>query len=303
MNASGLTVPFTAQSASESTDIINQVIHAWQESTEKKDSFVEWLVDEAKQKLLPLSELDWLKGNDRACYWVWLTLVRGGVYGLSVSGLQEFVRPAVLPHIDYSRYALQLNTSNPLNSAPSQPQVPPYDKLGLKLQTSSTMDRFEEVVKFFDRSGQSLGWQLDLVNRLESNWGRIFSARKPLSWLQSNDEMQCRWAWEYLTRPSFDQNLPSVSYLHPTGTVEMYLAIFAAFDTWDAIPNLKRLFLNDFNKAWQQKKHRDNRQGKKVCNLVLREEVKEMLDEMAASRGIRLNQLVEALIEREYESR
>lgn len=83
----------------------------------------------------------------------------------------------------------------------------------------------------------------------------------------------------------------------------MYLAIFAAFDTWDAIPNLKRLFLNDFNKAWQQKKHRDNRQGKKVCNLVLREEVKEMLDEMAASRGIRLNQLVEALIEREYESR
>lgn len=77
MNASGLTVPFTAQSASESTDIINQVIHAWQESTEKKDSFVEWLVDEAKQKLLPLSELDWLKGNDRACYWVWLTLVRG----------------------------------------------------------------------------------------------------------------------------------------------------------------------------------------------------------------------------------
>ncbi|AJP45448.1 hypothetical protein EP12_19825 [Alteromonas australica] len=58
--------------------------------------------------------------------------------------------------------------------------------------------------------------------------------------------------------------------------------------------------MNDFNRAWQQKKHRDNRQGKKACNLVLREEVKQKLDAMAAARGMKLNQLVETLIENEH---
>lgn len=301
MRAKGFDVPFNASSTTEGTAIINQAIADCSKSTEDKDTFAKWLIDNAEQTLLPLSELNWIEGNDRACYWVWLTLVRGGVYGLSASALQENVRPAVSPYIDYSRYGLQLNPQASLNSAPSQPQISSYDKLGLKLQTSSTRERFEEIVNFFDRVGQLVEWQIDLVSRLKSDWATIFRARPPFSWLKSNDEGQCRWAWEYISKPSFDQNRPSVLHLNPTGTAEMYSSVFAAFDAWRASSSDKRLFLMDFNKAWQQKKHRENRQGKKACNFVLREEVKGMLDEMAARRDMKLNQLVEELIEREYE--
>jgi len=86
----------------------------------------------------------------------------------------------------------------------------------------------------------------------------------------------------------------------PTNTAERYLAIYAAFDTWKTTVEAKRLFSIDFNKAWQQKKHRDSRQGKKACSLVLHEETKLKLDELAQAKNVTLSQLVEQLINKEH---
>ncbi|GAL12509.1 hypothetical protein JCM19233_3501 [Vibrio astriarenae] len=58
--------------------------------------------------------------------------------------------------------------------------------------------------------------------------------------------------------------------------------------------------MNDFNKAWNQKKHRDGLQGKKACNFTLDIEVKHQLDELAENNGMKKNEYIESLIRREY---
>ncbi|MBO2583551.1 hypothetical protein [Shewanella algae] len=277
MFAKGLIVSPVVQNASESTEIINQTIADWRESSEKKEHFVIWMLNEAKQRLLPLQELDWIKGNDRACYWFWLSLLKSNFFA----------------HPSYP--ILLVPNSNEFQLARS------YKQLNLNLMPSSTKERFGEIVKFLDRGAQPLEWQRNLISFYKPLWGFIYTARKPLTWLKRSEEDQCRWAWEYLKKASHELNNPILQDINPVGLGELYLAIYAVFDTWAGTNDSKRLLLNDFNKAWQQKKHRDNRQGKKACNLVLREEVKRKLDEMAGKRGMKLNQLVEELIEEGYD--
>ena len=120
---------------------------------------------------------------------------------------------------------------------------------------------------------------------LKGIWGHIFSSRKPFSWLEKDNDEQCRWAWEYLRKTDgYSSSKPMTYQFTPTSTAEIYLAIYAAYDTWIIDNGAKRLFKSDFSKAWQQKKLRDGRQGKKACSLVLHEDVKLKLDELAKTR-------------------
>lgn len=267
-----LMVPSPVETAAEGARRINEFVtyNGWN----RQD--VKLLLDEARQRILPIEELDWFRGNERACYWVWFAISQYYFY--------EYPNPPVIEF-----------TPDPMPAT-----VPSYSQLELKSEPSSSEERFDEVVKFFDKVNQPLDWQEQLVATLKSQWALIFSLRKPFSWLKPDDEEQIRWAWEYLGKFNSVTSKPILLGFAPTGSKEMYLAIYAAFDSWNTSYDTKRLFLNDFNKAWNQKKHRDSRQGKKVCNLVLREEVKQKLDDLAERRGKKLNQLVEELIENEY---
>lgn len=279
MNARGLQVPFTANSGEEGAKQINQAIASQDWSNEEKDHAIKMFLNEAKQNLLPLSELDWIKKSERACYWCWAAISRNQFFA---TPNHPVIQPAQDQQWQY---------------------VSSYTQLGLKNIPSTSKERFDEVVKFFDRVGQPLQWQQLLVERLKSDWSFIYNSRKPFSWLKKDNEDQCRWAWEYMQSYGTKQGLmdrPTTGFIQPVGLDELYLSIYGAFDTWNTSKESKTLFLQNFNKAWHQKKHRDGRQGKKACNLVLREDVKDKLDEMANIRGLKLNQLVEILIENEY---
>ncbi|WP_299198009.1 hypothetical protein [uncultured Amphritea sp.] len=276
MQSQGAHVGTIVQTGEEGAKIFNDFISAQDWNSQKKNDYVRSTLAQAKQNLLLESELEWFKKSDRACYWVWIQISRNTFSSAPNSAVFQ----------------------------PGQGHQPalavPYGQLYLKAAPSSTKERYKEIVRFFDRVAQPLGWQQDLVAYFKSQWAQIYRSRKPFTWLKQDNEDQIRWAWEYLSKMSFGVSKPSVFAFAPTSCEEIYLAIYAAFDSWDALPDSKRLFTNDFNKAWQQKKHRDNRQGKKACNLVLREEIKQKLDNMAAARGMKLNQFVETLIENEY---
>jgi hypothetical protein len=276
LSSQGLNVPLTTSTAIEGARLINDVIASQDWSTQQKDQKVRALFREAKQVLLPLGEIDWLKKNERACYWAWAT----------ISKCQFLAAPnhPVFQHLDGGQQAF----------------VPGYTQLGLKGNPANSKERFDEIVKFFDRTMQPLDWQRLLVAHLKSQWSQIYTARKPFTWLKQDYDDQIRWAWEYICKPKWGENRPPLNGFAPTGKAEMYLAIYAAFDSWGATSESKRLFLIDFNKAWHQKKLRDSRAGAKPCSFVLREEVKGKLDIMATQRSMKLNKLVEELIENEF---
>ncbi len=262
LHSRGISVPVTVLTGQEGAEIINDYISKIRGSARDKNSSLESILAEAERELIPLKKLDGIKKDERACYLVFIQIVMGE---------NEIIANTPYP-VRQSLVECPINTS----------------------------ERFEQIVKFLDRCGQSFSWKEELIDSLRQKWGGIFRARKPFTWLERENEEQCRWAWEYLKKLSWGFSRPSTDYLKPITSSEMYLAIYGAFDSWNAGPDSKRLFLSDFNRAWQQKKHRDSRKGKKVCNLVLREEVKQKLDSMAAARGMKINQFVETLIENEH---
>lgn len=295
----GEQLPVSFETPTEGAKIINQIIASREVSSEEKDQMALSLIDEAKQELLPFEEFSWFKDDERACYFVWVSIYLNSYYSAPnhpTTAAPQLQSPTYDPYY--------YDPSNPTATAP--PPIPqyalPYSQLGLKNNLSNSMERFDEVVNYFDRVRQPREWKLNLIAHLKGIWGHIFSSRKPFSWLEKDNEEQCRWAWDYINKIDWDNSKPIVSQLSVTSTEEMYFAIYAAYDTWEATTEAKRLFTIDFNKAWQQKKLRDGRQGKKACSLVLDKDIKLKLDELAKTKKVTLSQLVEQLIEKEHAS-
>ncbi|NIY91536.1 hypothetical protein [Vibrio diazotrophicus] len=225
-----------------------------------KKSFINNLIKEAKQRLIPLEELEWIRTNPRACY-----LAYGRIF--------IFPDESLAGNNNLSSYCLN-QVSRP----------------------SNTEERYKNLVIFFDKCTTAINRRL-LISNLKSEWERVFNERIPFSWLSKSHKEQCDWAWDYISKYYYG---PPINYFSVTSLQEQYLAIYAAYDLWNAPYAEKKLFLQNFTKAWQQKKHRDSRKGKKVCNLVLSEEVKSKLDIMAEKKNMKLNKFVEMLIENEF---
>ena len=265
------------ESPVEGARIINNFFASLDKATKNKEKMVQSLIAEANQSLIPFDEFSWVKDDERACYFLWAS-----IYLYSYAAYPALAWDA--PTLEFQPKYIHF-----------------YSQLNLKTNPSSSIERFNEVVKYFDQVEQPRVWRLDLIAHLKGVWGQIFSSRKPFPWLEKDNDEQCRWAWEYMRKSNiYISSKPMTHQFSPTSTAEIYLAIYAIYDTWRIDYGTRRLFKSDFNKAWQQKKLRDGRQGKKACSLVLHEDVKLKLDELAKTRKVTLSQLVEQLIEKEH---
>lgn len=275
MRSMGFQLYLSETDINENIKLINQAIAAQQNSIEEKNEQVKYILTKAKEGLYPVEQLEWIKDNEHCCYFFWSKIVSNTF----------FSSPA------------HPTTVNKYDPSPQRAQS--FDQLGLAAVASDTEARFKDIVKFIDRIEQSLDWKHLLVTALKEEWKDLINSSKPLTWLKQDNETQCLWAWNYIVNTN-RYTKPVTSHFNPINNKEKFLAIHAALDTWYIHPDSKRLFLNDFNQAWQQKKIRDKREGKKTCSLILRNDVKQKLDELAKMKGIKLNQQVEELIEKEY---
>lgn len=246
-----------------------------------KNSYLSELISKAKHQLLPIEKFNWIKNDERACYWVFGNIILG-----------------------YQSHYIK----NMLSDAPSP------SNLGFTETYTNHKERFDALVRYidiynlYDFSHEKKSILLDLLKR---KWGEMHCRRKPFTWLKKENTDQCRWAWEYIKSyeiypehqglKTISSYLPLAYNYNPLDKNEMYFSIYAAFDLWETHADTKTVFLNKFNKAWHQKKLRDSREGKKVCNLVLSEEVKNKLDKMAENKNMKINKFVEMLIENEFE--
>ena len=219
---------------------------------------------ECSSQILPDNYFEWLKKNDRACFWIWGVVGRAPDSELGVS------------------------------SSP-QPASFFYHQIVSNQNPSSTQDRYECIIEFFDRWNQSYDFKINYLNRIKNEWGMVYGSPRPLKWLKEDDE-QCRWALAYIVK----SNVPSWRF-NPVDTKELYLTVIAIFDLWQAYPDSKKLFLQNINKAWSQKKHRDTLIGKKALNTYLKEGTKQKLNELSERQGRKIHEVLEELIVREYE--
>ncbi|MBH0043741.1 hypothetical protein [Pseudoalteromonas sp. SWXJZ10B] len=122
-------LPASFDTPAEGARVINQVIASRGVDPKEKEQMVQSLITEAKQALLFLGELSWLQDDERACYFFWASIY-----------LDKYNSTPNHPTI---------------TSLVQQPQnAPLYSQLGLKSNPSNSIERFNEVIKYFDRVRQ-----------------------------------------------------------------------------------------------------------------------------------------------------
>lgn len=132
--------------------------------------------------------------------------------------------------------------------------------------------------------------------------------KQPLNWLNKKDKEQCEWAFNYTLNhlkkhiSTYTPNLPYIwlKHLTPISSNEHRDCTIAAFDCWPANFEMKKIFLININKAWNQQKQREKLKNKKAINTYIDEKSKEKLDQLSEKNNMTLNKMIEYLIDKEF---
>lgn len=244
--------------------IINDSLLSCFPREEDRKNFIKGMEQHCHEELIDIENFEWLQNNDRACYWAW----------------------------GYLRTA----HNHALGYAPSAASPLLYEQLGLAKAPSSTKERFDTIVDFFDMWNEQTSFKLEILQSIKSSWINIFSGIKPFKWLDKDNESQCKWTITYLQKAGIP-----LWFLQPVGNAELYHAIIAAYDLWPEHPDTKKLFHINISKAWSQKKHRDSLVGKKPLNTYLKEETKQKLNALSVRHDKKIHEVLERIIREEYD--
>ncbi len=251
---------------------VNDTLKYHLRNEDERSSFIKEMEQTCKYTLIPMSAFEWIKDNDRCCFWVW--------------GYIRFM------HIYQNEIALP--TDNELINVSKTP--------------SNSNERFEYIVEMFDRWKYKKKKQF--LDEIRNKWSDVYLNNKtPFKWLDKNNTEQCKWAWNYTE--NYLKNNQRLSYkivalphvtpsINTENSLGMYLSVFAAFDLWCELPEAKKLFLININKAWNQQKYRNEMKGKKALNIYIDKKSKEKLDQLSEKRNMKLNKMIEYLIDNEF---
>lgn len=232
--------------------------------------------------ILPISHFDWLKEDKRAAFWLWayINQTQDNILGVP-------------------------STSNPLDNM--------YNKLGLSSSPCNHQERLSLTISFMDRfpvSPQAIGFKENLLEKFKEKWKFVYAQPIPLKWLP-DEEASVQWVWESLQKhfanisgassPMFLSTLQLTHWFTPYNHAERLLAVRAALDLWVDAPDSKRLFLLNLNKAWNQRKLRQQRTDKKAVNTYLRNDTKAQLDSLAVHYDMRISDVLEMLIKERHQ--
>lgn len=246
---------------------------------EETNNLIKKIDELCANTLLPIKIFNWIKNEDRACYYVW-----GKVRLLDVNSFKS-----IKINIPHRAFGNVLGENKKTSIA--------YDELNLNKYPSSTSERFEIIIHLFDLMDLNIERKEEILNDIKNEWGNTFSNKNNFRWLDIKNKELCEWAWNYIKKYS-----DFCSYLSPVNDTERYLCFYAAFDLWSASQDTKKLFSLNINKANSQQKFRAGIKNKKALNTFIDEKSKNRLDLLSKKHSMKLNQMIEYLIDKEFKN-
>jgi hypothetical protein len=169
---------------------------------------------------------------------------------------------------------------------------------GVPLNHNITFESYRrDIVTFFDNYPVTQIEKKELMGKLQDHWDVRFRHGDTFQWLDGKNVELVKWAWTYLEsnkKISHDK----ISFIDET---EKYDGLTTMLDLWDAHVDTKKRFIDKMKKALSQKKQRDKQDGKKAYNIVMSEDIKQKLNDVAELREMKINQTLEYIINKEYE--
>ncbi|MGG4603779.1 hypothetical protein ACLPHM_03190 [Paenalcaligenes sp. Me131] len=234
-----------------------------------------------KQGLVPLSLVEWLLENERACLFFFLCMAT------------RLPKPNLQKSLSVAREEFKGS-------------IPQGHKARYKF--------FLEALEDSDMSQD----KTEFVAYLERGYAAAQQRVKPLPWLKPDNDGACQWAWDYLLHAheskveAFNKAqhdvvgfncdvapLPLLFWLVPHGEQEQEMAFYAALQTWKCSDAELTLFRTNISKAWRQRQLRRSDKFRAI-NTHIRAESKEQLDALSRRAGLSLQKTLESIIETAY---
>lgn len=168
-------------------------------------------------------------------------------------------------------------------------------KLLISTQAINDKDRFNDIVRFFDRWNCSISEKSKHLASMEKIWEIQKNHIDMVKWVKLNQNMY-KWAWEYTLENAFNNQVPL--WATKDGSNEFIgRQLVIAWDLMFSNPDRQALFMMRFKKAASQQKTRMKRETIKPSTFYLDDDVKKKLNVMVKNLKMTKSALIASLIE------
>lgn len=163
---------------------------------------------------------------------------------------------------------------------------------------------YEQLITRYDLLDTTFQEKLSKLKHANDYFIRFSVPDKEISWISPDDELQLKWAKEYLFK--IFQN-PSLNYTPPSKKINLnqlslYDQILIDLDHYSYLnPAVRTILIEKMKKSWSQKKYRQSDKVKKNYHLPLTKDCKDKLSKLSALMNLSENKVIEKLINKEYE--
>lgn len=160
-------------------------------------------------------------------------------------------------------------------------------------------ERHIDIITAFHNGEADIEMQQDILEQLKVKWQDVRSNETIVNWLEENNPKHWAWAWTYL------QNItqrPLEQAWIPSSDTEKKAAVIATIDLSDNVDR-SALIIDKMKKAWSQKKFREKSSGKKPYSISMTLNTKQKLNALAEEKDMKINEMIEFLVNNEYKKR
>lgn len=176
-----------------------------------------------------------------------------------------------------------------------------YHQLNLPIHVSKMHDKIKYIIRFFDLWDEPVGIKERQMNKFEDAWLKIKNKSKMEGWLNKNETI-VSWAWDYTQKKYLKFKAPDWVDISKSNNDEQIKATLITL--YDLLPlEHRKILMTSLSNSGAQQKYRKNTSDRKAMGIPLSEEHKAMLKKMAKDSNRRIYQIVENMIEQEYQHR
>ena len=240
--------------------------------------------------LLAAKKFSWLSESG-AGYWLWCYLRNE-----SAKFSPTISRAPIIKTSSFDPFSGELLNEDTENFLPQN-----YDHTGLTKSPNNYGGLFDSIIGFFDHWITDPVYKENTLDVLKTKWSFLLKWEaengKPFAFLDKNDKEGGEWCWEY-----FRKKVTVIRWgqFQPATTLERYSYLTAIFYVWNVLPEARKVFLTDINRAWSQRKFRISQNDRKAFQSYMKEETKRKLLELSEANGMKIHEVLEAIINDAY---
>lgn len=253
------------------------------------NKFYEVVKEKSEKYLIDKNKVAWLKDKNAAC-WLWCYIKHASQFTIPFNGTTPTPIGMNLPdRVEFfpQRYIVSW--------------IPAfYGHTGIPEPEIKTPNLTDAVIAYFDH------WLIDKetkhveIDNLHRYWVALNNSKieiNPFAFLETGDSEGITWCWNYVAN-----KIPVIQWnqFYTVSDSEKRMLLTSLYLVWNCSPDTRKLFVYELRRAWSQRKFRAEQKTRKLFQAYIDPRQKEMLTILAKEKGMKINELLERIIDDAY---